>query len=260
MDFRDSGSDEDDELDSDSVDGLKKPTEPVTSDSGLIEPCAETLVESHGQSDFEQIISAQIWETRYTPFNQNVNQPRDRLTESQLVREVIFMLFGTPTSIYAHNQEGKIELSQSMNLRHASTESLIALLESFAKVGENLTHIRRWIRRTTDTPLEQTFQASLASRLHEIDRSLTTVQSRLIDPQATNTPSLLHLYDEISKSCRLAQQVTKSYGIWKEFPRPIYQSEYWKICLIYQAPINWLVIPADMSTWQDCFSTVFTPI
>ena len=212
IDFRDCESDETGEFESKSVDEIiERPTHSTASDFEATDGSAVQFVDSRDHEQLQQIAQNQFWRNKHdgnfeSDRGQDLDQSGVLLTEKQAVREVTFMLLGLPTSIYTISQTGQIALSQAVNLRHVSQQATTALLESFGEIGMRLSNVRQWIRRKTDTPLEQTFQTSLASRIKEVETSLNEAQARLIDNSSEPHLSILGLHEEVSISSRLVQQ------------------------------------------------------
>ena len=212
-DFRGGGSSDDDDFDLDLADDLEDSIGSKTFNDEPITPQVESLIEPYDHNALKDVTRTQFWKssTRIITdpdLERKLDQPEMLLTELQAIREVVFMLLGLPTSIYTCDETGQIALSQRVALQHVSRESTAALLGSFAAIGGKLLTVRRWVGRTVDISLEQTFQASLASRLQKVDHDLSKVQEKLLHHCNKTSPSLLHLYDGFSSSSRLLQQAT----------------------------------------------------
>lgn len=212
VDFAADTSDEDEPSES-----IHRTTSEFEPESGVLEKgpfdARTTLIEQAGMTEFRKIERAQFWRdpTRrhydMTCLNFHEKQLVTILTEGQAVREVIFMLLGLPTSIFTNANDGKLAVSAAFTLQHVSQESMGALLKDFAQFGDMLLSIRQWVGKKTLVPLEQTFQATLASHLTVVDRTLSTFQSRILMPHAHISPSLLELHVEVYHTCRLIQQI-----------------------------------------------------
>ena len=216
IDYRDNESNEDNQSELNLADSSSEICEEYSSnDYETARPHAEDLIDPDHHKKLEQIRKAQFWKTENSDgldpiLEQKDDQPKILITESQLVCEVVFMLLGLPTSVYTiSSQTGPIALSQTVGLRHVSHDSTTTLLNSFAEIGDKLLNVRRWIGKTTAIPLEQTFQASLASRLNELDSALSMIEARMLDHRNEITLSLLALYEEVSVSSRLIQQTSE---------------------------------------------------
>ena len=269
VDFRDGESSEDDNFETAPADASDRRTEPSRPDSEAIDFHVETLIESYEQEELEQLRGAQFWNvTPHMSFDPlltpEVDQPLVLLTVSQVAREVVFMLLGLPTSIYMSKPTDQIVLSQNVGLRRVSRKQLVALLTSFAEIGEKLQNVRRWIRSTTHLPLEQTFQTSLAVRLKEVDRTLDTVQARFLDGHNDIASSLSNLYDEVSRSSRLVQQSSEILISLAEVPHSHLPFRIME-CLFNKVCTNQMIGDSGGYAFMarlffDCFYTYIKPI
>ena len=196
------------------VDGLDV-TEPILNpdllDLDSPEAKVDGLIQSQDDGDFREIMGAQFWRQQAVASAvaqlERDKAPFMKITELQAVRETILMLLGLPTSIYTVNDRGNVFIPPSIRIRHVSQESITDLLQNFAKIGENLREVRSWSRQKTAVPLEQKFNATIESRLLEVDRDLNKLQVRFLRPQSQVSPSLLQLHDEVCRVSRFMQQV-----------------------------------------------------
>lgn len=181
-----------------------------------VEACIETIIESAPDLSLREIQNAQFWNSQedvmfgltcVTSKEDGERKPRTNLSELQAGREVIFALLGLPTSIFSQGSEGQISVYGADFLEHASQESLGDVLQGFAVIASKLLSFRRWVEKDLSIPLEQTFQAALASRLETVDRALTAIQTKMLSYDAPAATSLMKLYDETSNLSRLLVQV-----------------------------------------------------
>ena len=178
--------------------------------------------------------------------------------------EVIFLLLGLPTSIFSQKNDGQTAVSKAGFLAHASRESLTGLLQGFAAIADKLLSIRRWAGKDETIPLEQTFQAALASRLESYDHALSAIESKILSRDAQSFPSLLELYDKISNLSRLPLQihdVLLELDVGPQLKRPFRILEL----LFDRACVNQAV--GDVEGYEymaniffDCFQTYLGPI
>ena len=268
IDFRSSASDEDDEIDLDAGDGSENLSVLVTRDPDVLKPCLENFLEAGERRESEQTVAAPCSKTAIHERVGQVLGPGDDLsrvsTESQIVREIIFMLLGLPTTIFTQSQDDRIALSWRTELRHAASKSITGLLAEFTKIGQDLLCIRQWSAKVSNIPLEQIFQASIASRLHEVDQLLNTIQAEMLDDHTHAVRSLLQLYHEVSESSRLILQTTKFLIRLRdistsELPLQILEFLFDKTC------VNQAI--GDISGYEymarlffDCFHTYLRPV
>lgn len=174
---------------------------------------ADELIVSVDDAVLHDILDAQFWRRRErfddTSDQQCEIHPFIRVSEAQMIREVIFMLLGLPTSIYNSSKDGTFSVSSSYELGHVSQNSIAHLLHKFTLLGNGLTTIRRWLKRDETVPLLQTFQAALALRLGEVDGTLSATQAKMLASSVSFTSSLLNLFDEASHITGSVQQMAK---------------------------------------------------
>jgi len=199
VDFAADGSDEDEFSDPDHSQIVDTSANTRLTEFKDSEIMLENLIVPIDDTGLRHIESAQFWN--------NGHGPDKLLTETQAVREVIFMVLGLPTTIFDQNEIGEIVTSRGILIRHISSLSVTAFLEVFASIGTKICNVRQWTRRKAEIPLEQTFAASLSSRLVEVDRKLSEIESRILDARMDIVPTLSDLHEKLSISTRLIQQL-----------------------------------------------------
>ena len=234
-----------------------------------VEARIETLVEPITNTSLREIYNAQNGNAQEDDkFSLKCEQsedtkPKTNLTELQAVRGVIFALLGLPTSIFSQENEWR-NVSKADFLEHASQESLTGLLQGFAVIINKILCIRHYVEKNTSIPLEQTFQATLASRLRIFDSALSAIQTKMLLHDAQAVTSLLKLYDETSKISRLLLQVHDillELAVDPTFARPFRILE----CLFDRTCINQGIGDAEgyeymANLFFDCFQTYLKPI
>ena len=235
-----------------------------------VEACIETLIEPAATISLCAIQDAQFWNMRNAGKLGTIREEEEgrgqkrNLTELQAVREVIFLLLGLPTSIFSQKDKGEVTVSKADFLEHASEASLTGLLHRFVAIANKLLSIRQWVGKDNSVPLQQTFQAALASRLATVDRALSAIQTRILSCKAGSIPSLLELYDETSNISRLLLQVhdvLPDLDVRLELKRPFRVLE----CLFDKTCVNQSI--GDIEGYRymanlffECFQTYLEPI
>ena len=246
------------------------PTPEFSVDGQAVEAYIETLIEPAGSISLRDIQSALFWNTQDADNSGLIGEededrrPETNLTELQVAREVIFLTLGVPTSIFRHEKEGQTEILKANFLEHASQDSLTSLLQEFAVIANKLLIIRQWVRKEERMPLEQTFQAALTSRLATVDGALSAIQIKILSPYAQLVPTLLGLYDEISRVSRLLLQVHDvllEVDVNQNLERPFRILEYLfdKIC-VNQGIGDGEGYEYMANLFFDCFQTYLKPI
>ena len=166
---------------------------------------------------FTEIINAQFWKTKEAlnppikgyGVQDDVQLPKVMITEVQMIREVIFMLLGLPTSVFTSNEDGEFVYNPRYGILQVSQLSLTHLLSDLTTFGNELSSIRAWTRRIESVPVQQTFQAVLSSRMRGVNSALSAIESRILNPIRPTTISLLDLADEVSHITRFVQTVAE---------------------------------------------------
>lgn len=213
-DFAADGSDEDEDI----VSSETTPADPATNLQTEVDGAdnVDLLVAPPDNSALEDIERAQFWRSTkglYTskyPSGSNFKASSSMvLTETQAIREVIFMLLGLPTSIFVASKHGSLTVSTPCEISYLSQDSLRQLLQGFISLHDQLLIIRKWLTRQESVPLLQTLQAALALRMRNVDNAFSAIQGRMIDLSKPFTASLLSLFDETNHITRPVQQVAQ---------------------------------------------------
>ncbi|KAL4786998.1 Spc98 family-domain-containing protein [Aspergillus varians] len=124
------------------------------------------------------------------------------ITELQMIREVIFMLQGLPTSLL-WRLDGRIEVDRRYTLSHLSQEALSSVLRSISDCGNKIDILRRFAKRPQSAAYMQTFHRSVEDCLHKFDEFLSEVQSRYLSQSSSVAVSLLQLSDDVQCESKL---------------------------------------------------------
>lgn len=216
----------------------------------------------------QDIVDAQFWRRKEkaddTSDPQYAIPQSTTVSEAQIIREVIFMLLGLPTSIYNSNKDGTLSVSSSYEIGHLSPSSSAHLLHRFIPLCNDLTTIRRWLKQDETVSLLQTFQVALALRLGEVDSALSAIQAKMLASSSSFTPSLLNLFDEVNCITGSVQQAARILARTESSPK---EKKPFKILeLLYDAICASQSI-GDARGYKfmatlffDCFHTYLKPI
>lgn len=210
-DFAADGSDEDEEIASSQI----TPADPATNlqpeDDGAGN--LDFLVTPSDSFAMEDIVRTQSWRStkgsKYYTDSHFIASSSMVLTETQVMREVIFMLLGLPTSIFVASKHESLTVSTSCQIKYLFQDSLRQLLQGFISLRDKLLIIRNWLTRQESVPLMQTLQSALALRMRNVDNAFSAIQGRMIDLSKPFTASLLSLFDETNHITRSVQQVAQ---------------------------------------------------
>ena len=128
------------------------------------------------------------------------------LTETQVIREVIFMLLGLPTNIFESNCLG---LADRFCIKFTSKDALGHILESFTSVGTQLIALRKWVAQSNMIPMAETLQAGLRVKLRDFHLALSKIESHILHPAGQMPVTLLTLHCDVH---RLAQPLLRLFS------------------------------------------------
>lgn len=207
--------------------------------------------------------AARFWQQKGSSVN-DMRQPKLQSTELHVIREVVFMLLGLPTSICTTDIQGKTQMKSELAIRQLSETALAGLLQRFTDIVDKLTTIRQWTSTETNVPLEQSFRAAVASRLVELDSTFHKLQLRILRPQLQVAPSLIQVFHEVNDNSRLAlhiHEIVQYLGLRPrlELPFDILEQCFDRACVCQSLG------DADGYEWManiffDCFQTYLRPI
>ncbi|KAF2496790.1 hypothetical protein BU16DRAFT_458569 [Lophium mytilinum] len=120
------------------------------------------------------------------------------ITELQMIREVLFMLAGLPTTLYSIDTNSReFKVNKSFTLSHVIPLTLLDLLSDSGDIGTQIYRLRKWTGNKPPIPLFQTFEAAVMRRLSQFDRNLAALQSQYLNPDMLVSISLLQVHNEV---------------------------------------------------------------
>ncbi|KAI0199019.1 Spc98 family-domain-containing protein [Astrocystis sublimbata] len=119
-----------------------------------------------------------------------VNVP---ITESQVIREVLFMLGGLDNEL--SDRQG--EPSARLQLLHTSGEIFASLLVSVNDAREKISLLRQYAKHQQEIPLLQVFQTGVESCVQSFDKIVASMQARCESLNTGMVVSLLKLWNDL---------------------------------------------------------------
>ena len=149
--------------------------------------------------DYEPLESSTLQWLANVQFWKKAPEKSERITitEVQVIREVIFMLMGLPTSLFRQNTIGAVEPIPAYALLDVSFEALEKILSIFADIGTKLDTIRKATKASNQVPFVQTFQFNLGSRLKVVETTLSDIEHSIISPIAYQSISLIEILQQV---------------------------------------------------------------
>lgn len=256
------GSSEDDD---DITPELSPSIRPISVSSGLEHHSISDLNEANdAPNDSEllrQITEAQHWRPRNGYADENEDEIA--ITETQVIREAIFMLLGLPTIMFGINEAGQINVSNKYRIHRTSTAALKHILTSFASVGQTLAALRNWTTLSQEVPMVQTLQSGLSLKLRRFDIALSEMEAQILNPAGCAPVTLLRVHQEMQTAARslllLAPVLTGPKAHVMDRPFELLESLYGLVCTI-ESKIDRDAFEFFADLFLGCFRTYLKPI
>ncbi|KAH7152440.1 Spc98 family-domain-containing protein [Dactylonectria estremocensis] len=140
------------------------------------------------------IRKAQEWRTGKPPKDGAGHTRKVPITEFHIAREVLFMLQGLDTTLFA--PDGSAD--PAFQMTHTAWDTYKALISYFSEAGRRLAVLRRFIAQPQRSSHLQAFHDSVAARLHCFDKMVTKIQAPLVSPKHDFVVSLLRIKAELT--------------------------------------------------------------
>lgn len=187
-----------------------------------------TLPVSPQDSLPNEVRIAQQWRHDLQPRDISGRPTKIPVSEHQIVREVLFLLNGLPTDMFAPN----CTPVPRYQLANVSWETCRALINSFAEYGRALLPLRKFCETKQDVPLVQAFQGSVRQSLQSFDDHIALFQGRYVDIRVDTVVSLVAVQEEVKD--QLAPLLPLS-GIVRQLQEERYAHSFRFLELLYDA-------------------------
>ncbi|KIW07241.1 uncharacterized protein PV09_02097 [Verruconis gallopava] len=165
----------------------------ATLEEAVTDDILPTITENIPTDDFNKLQAVQFW----TQADLGSSQPQ-RLTELQIIREVLHMLHGLPTSIFAIDEQNTLVYhAANISILQISLSGLNDVLQSFANIGSDLLRLRSWTRKGQKVPLLQAFNHAVSQQLRDFDQKIADIETRFVNPHSAVVISLLKVHREV---------------------------------------------------------------
>ncbi|KAG9234971.1 Spc98 family-domain-containing protein [Amylocarpus encephaloides] len=170
----------------------------------------DNLIDFSNPKALSELREAQFWLKDPKVGEEKLYTVKKSITELQVIREILFMLSGYPTSLFEVKgpEETNITPSKSYFLKHASAEAFYGQLQCLADYGSALKYLETWANRPQTIPLLQAFQNSITHRSSDFKGHMSKIQSRYIHPETDIVVSLLQVQDELELELRLLSKLS----------------------------------------------------
>lgn len=120
------------------------------------------------------------------------------ISELLLVREMILMLHGLPTSVYRMDTaSGRVWLGEHYALTTASTTTMHDLLSSLAELATELNTLRDWTRSEQRVLYVQSCQTSVLGLLMDFGSKLAAMEQLYLTPKLDTVVSIIDVRTEV---------------------------------------------------------------
>lgn len=152
-----------------------------------------TLPEPQDDMFLNKIQESQQWRQDVQPRDASGRTMKIPVSEYQLLREVLFLLNGLPTSLFGPD----CTPIPKFQLSNVSWETYRALINSFAEYGRTVLPLRKFSETKQDVPLVQSFQDSARQSLRAFDKQIAMIQGRFVEIKEHTVVSLIALQQEL---------------------------------------------------------------
>jgi gamma-tubulin complex component 5 len=121
-----------------------------------------------------------------------------KITESQAIREILFMLSGLPTNLFQQTEKNRICVAKDFGLEHTSNSVFRGYLDEFCQNGNDIMTLREWSRGTQSIPLLQGLQEATQIRICSLDLKISEVQRSLVAPVSDTIISIIKIREELN--------------------------------------------------------------
>lgn len=169
-----------------------------TSDSSVILPGQRTakdliLPDCQDETSLQNVRNSQKWRHDAQPRDASGRLMKLPISELQILREVLFLLNGLPTSLFSPDCTPVIKYQMS----NVTWDTHRALINSFAEYGRILLPLRNFCLTKHQVHLVQAFQDSVCQCLRAFDKQVALIQQRFVEIKADTVVSLIALEEEI---------------------------------------------------------------
>jgi gamma-tubulin complex component 5 len=156
---------------------------------------AENLITQQGESALlSSVLDTQGWRASKPRTDSAGNVRKTGVSETQVAREVLFMLQGLETTLYDDHHMPVA----SFQMAHMMWETNKAVMTSFGEAGRQLSILRSFVQLPQKAPHMQVFQDSVAQRLKDFDDQVSRIQATFVAPQTSTVISLISIKAQVA--------------------------------------------------------------
>ena len=225
----------------------------------------EYIVDNLDKDGLEQLRVAQFWKKSLRVNGVELQSIRKPITELQAIREVVFMLFGFPTSLFEVDEARPAAIipSKSYALKHASHDALDELLQGLAIKGSAVMGLRIWVKRRQTVPLLQVVHSSIGYCVLNLDMRLSDIQQRFAPLTEDVVVSILGVQAELDS---LLKPLIRLFDITESLDQDKYAYPFRYLEMLYdETCVSQMAGDDDMycfwgKLFFDCFQVYLRPL
>lgn len=183
--YSDSSEDEEEETEH----SIASDSTALTGEEGPSRNVQDFILQSPDVTILDSIRQSQEWRQRGTNGARKVPVP-----EIQVLREVLFMLQGLPTTLFDDEALPRPSFQTAGLAWHTHR----AIIGAFAEYGRQLSLVRGFARQSSEAPHLQVFQDCVTTHLRDLDSAIAQAQTRLAAPDGNVTVSLIATKNKLS--------------------------------------------------------------
>ena len=131
------------------------------------------------------------------------------VTETQAIREALFMLGGHPTSIFGSSKPGFTPTSQ-YRIRHLEATTSFSLLDNAAGLASDIDMVRQWLKLRQASNVTQLVQSDVGEVLADLDRAISQEHTTLLHQ---NSPTGVVSFLQVLERVKTAALPLKRVGV-----------------------------------------------
>ncbi|KAK1237649.1 hypothetical protein MKX07_006777 [Trichoderma sp. CBMAI-0711] len=155
----------------------------------------DCIIQPEDTELLKELQSTQKWRTEVPQKDDIGTVQKIAISETHIVREILFMLQGLKTSLF-NDTTGLPEPNYYM--QHVSWETYKAVIHGIAESGWRILLLRRFVSHPQAIPHLQAFQDCIAKRLRDFDIKLSEIEARFAAPSDEVMFTLLSVQGEIA--------------------------------------------------------------
>lgn len=124
------------------------------------------------------------------------------IPEKQVIREVLLMLRGLPTSLFHTTDDGNFEFRNKHKIEQITSHVFVDLMFTFTAVAKRIASVRTWANTSQTEILRQAFSASVQKQMQVFDIFIGSLEMSLLSPTSHTSITLTSVLDQVRVQSR----------------------------------------------------------